>query len=401
MNEVKETKICHARKQALEEGVFVVRHTCLAVVKPGAFPPGFTHLFAGGASMERPCIKRIYQVYKRQGEQSIFIGVGPDKVAIDEPTPEMEEFIRHLDGSRTRTELRQRFPEADEWLEALDSMNVLEDSTAVPDIDPYIAERWSRQINYFRLYDRPGWSAWDAQKKLSNARVVVVGTGAGGTTLLRFLNAVGIGTLEAVDFDTFHLDNLPTHTTLDEEDVGSHKTEALRRHLFRQNSRLNFIPHHRRVESVDELADLIAGADFFCSAFDRPRVEAARWSNRAALLTGVPSSSIGATDKGARCGPIVLPGKTACFECVGVVDQDFLRTNETAALMGTTVAMLASIMVQEIVKVITGCTESRILGRSLYINTDTLDFTFTQHERKSDCFCAHLEAQQIAAGTAG
>jgi hypothetical protein len=210
--------------------------------------------------MERPCIKRLYQIYKREGEERIFIGVGPDKVVIDEPTPEMEEFIKQLDGSLTPAELRQRFPEADEWLSALDSMGVLEDSAAVPDIDPYIAERWSRQINYLRLSDRPGWSGWDAQKKLSNARVVVVGTGAGGTTLLRFLNAVGIGTLEAVDFDTFHLDNLPTHTTLDEEDVGSHKLEALRRHLFRQNSRLRFIAHDRRVESVDELASLISGA---------------------------------------------------------------------------------------------------------------------------------------------
>jgi hypothetical protein len=82
------------------------------------------------------------------------------------------------------------------------------------------------------------------------------------------------------------------------------------------------------------------------------------------------------------------------------VNQEFIRANETAALMGTTVAMLASIMVQEIVKVITGSTQSALLGRSLYINTDTLDFTFTQHERKSDCVCASSDMLQARAYSA-
>lgn len=337
--------------------------------------------------MERPGIKRFYQVYKFDGEPNIYIGVGPDKFTLEEPTAEAEAFVKNLDGSLTREALRRRFPQTDEWLDLLDGAGVLEDYASAPPIDEEIAERWSRQIYHFQLFERPGWSAWEAQEKLANARVVVVGTGAGGTTLLRFLNAVGIGTLEAIEFDKFEVGNLPTHMTLDEEDVGSYKLESLRRHLFRQNARLNFKAHYGRVESAEEIAEFIEGADFFCSAFDRPRILASRWSNKAALMAGVPMASIGVTDKGARCGPIVIPGQTSCYECVGIHDITYLRPSETAALMGTSVAMLASIMVHEVVKIITGFAESRLLGRSLYINTETLEFNFTDHPVVPGCYC--------------
>lgn len=351
--------------------------------------------------MHRPAVKEFLCVYKREGEAAVFIGTGPEKVAIDEPTAEMEEFLRRLDGSQTEDELVARFPEAREWLAQLDAMEVLEDRSLAPDPDDPLVRRWSRQINYLRLYDRPGWSGMEAQRRLASSRVVVVGTGAGGTTLLRLLSAVGIGTLEAVDFDTFQLDNLPTHSTLDEEDVGSHKLEALRRHLFRQNSSLVFRPHPRRVESAKDLASLIAGADFFCSAFDRPRLDAAHWSNEAAYDTGVPFASIGATDKGARAGPIVIPGRSPCLECTGIHQQEYLRAEERGALMGTTVAMLAGIMVGEIVKVVTGAAESRLIGRSLYVNTETLDFTFTEHPSRPGCRCAVEAVARTATSPAG
>ena len=351
--------------------------------------------------MQRPALKEFLRVYKREGEDAVHIGVGPDKVAIDEPTREMEDFLRALDGTRTEDELAARFPDAREWLADLNAAGVLEDRAAGPGPDDPLVRRWSRQINYLRLYERPGWSGLDAQRKLAASRVVVVGSGAGGTTLLRLLNSVGIGTLEAVDFDTFALDNLPTHSTLDEEDVGSPKVEALRRHLFRQNSSLTYRGHQRRVESAEDLARLLEGADFFCSAFDRPRLDAARWSNEAAFMTGVPFTSIGATDKGARVGPIVVPGRSTCLECVGIYDQRYLRAEEHAALMGTTVAMLAGIMVGEIVKIITGSAPSRLVGRSLYINTETLEFTFTEHLPRPGCRCQVSSPAGVTTAAAG
>lgn len=344
------------------------------------------------SNRERPRIHHFLQVYKLDDDPTVFIGVGPEKIAIEDPTPEMERFISSLDGSMSIYELKAEFKDAEEWLDTLDELGVISEAKAPVGIDAWIAERWDRQISHLKLYERPGWSAEKAQEKLWNSRVVIVGTGAGGTTLLRFLNAVGIGTLEAVEFDRFSFDNLATHTTLDEEDVGELKLDALEKHLKRQNSRLNFIGHKRRIESPEDLANVIRGADFFCPAFDRPRGKAVYWANQASLMTGVPVGSIGVTDFGARCGPISVPGQTPCLECVGISEQKFLMRSERAALMGTMVATLAGIMTQEIVKHITGAAPSRLLGTSLYINTKELSFNFDTFDFRPDCSCSKLRA---------
>lgn len=337
--------------------------------------------------METVRLKPFLRVYKREDEPHLFVGLGPDKVRLADPTDEMVEFVLALGEARKVSELRLKFPETDEWLASLDRVGVLEDAALEPAVSPQIAHRWSRQINYLRLYDREGWDGFEGMRRIRAARVVVVGTGAGGTTLLRLLNAAGVGRLEAVDFDTIAEDNLPTHATLDEEDVGSPKLETLRRHLFRQNSSTEFVVHHRTIESPDDLTDLVRGADFFVHAFDRPRNLAARWSNEASLRTGVPITSIGATDKGARVGPTVLPGQSPCLECIGIYDFDVLRKEQTGALTGSTVAMLAGIAVNEVIALLAGAKTSRTVGQSLYINTDTLTFTFNEYEFRDSCVC--------------
>ena len=147
----------------------------------------------------------------------------------------MISFVVALDGTQTRDELRSHFPETDDWVAALDAQGVLDDAAVAPDLDEDDLRRFSRQINHLRLYDRDGWDGYEGMQRLRAARVVVIGTGAGGTTLLRLLNAAGIGTLEAVDFDTFAEENLPTHPTFDEQDIGVSKLEALERHLALQS----------------------------------------------------------------------------------------------------------------------------------------------------------------------
>jgi molybdopterin/thiamine biosynthesis adenylyltransferase len=340
----------------------------------------------------RPAIKPFVNIYKRQGD--VYLGLGPEKTVLRNPTAAMQEFLLACDGTADLEELQCRYPDAAQWAQSLIAAEVMEDLDAEPHVtDPYLRRRMSRQINYLRLHDREGWSGWDGQLLLSRARVVVAGIGAGGTTLCRMLNTVGIGTIEVVDFDSYELDNLATHSTIDEADVGRLKTAALRDNLLRQNSRLNFVAHDARITSGDQLADIIDGADFFLSAFDYPRGQAVQWSNWASLVTGVPSASIGSTDKGGRAGPIVIPGATSCYACIGFSNgDDWLREADSQATTGTTVSLLAAIMVGEVVKVISGSTPSRLLGAWLYVNTATLRFDLTAQPPRPDCLCRDVGA---------
>ena len=102
----------------------------------------------------------------------------------------------------------------------------------------------------------------------------------------------------------------------------------------------------------------------------------------------MPFGQIGVTDKGARVGPTMLPGRTPCMECVGIRDLDIIRPEKSGSLTGTLVSMVAGIAVNEVLGLISGAkTTSRTAGQSLYVNAETLTFDFTPFSFRDDCPC--------------
>lgn len=64
----------------------------------------------------------------------------------------------------------------------------------------------------------------EAQAKLFNAKVLVIGAGGLGCPALQYLAAAGVGTIGIVDFDLIELSNLQRQTLYNTNDIGKHKT---------------------------------------------------------------------------------------------------------------------------------------------------------------------------------
>ena len=69
------------------------------------------------------------------------------------------------------------------------------------------------------------------QKRLKNAKVLVVGAGGLGSPLVLYLAAAGIGTIGVVDDDTVALSNLQRQILHTTPDVGRPKLQSARDHL--------------------------------------------------------------------------------------------------------------------------------------------------------------------------
>ncbi|HET8582047.1 MAG TPA: ThiF family adenylyltransferase, partial [Jatrophihabitans sp.] len=70
--------------------------------------------------------------------------------------------------------------------------------------------------------------AMDGQKRLKNARVLVVGAGGLGSPALMYLAAAGVGTLGVVDFDVVDESNLQRQIIHGQSDIGRSKAESAR-----------------------------------------------------------------------------------------------------------------------------------------------------------------------------
>jgi sulfur-carrier protein adenylyltransferase/sulfurtransferase len=125
----------------------------------------------------------------------------------------------------------------------------------------------------------------DGQKRLKNAKVLVIGAGGLGSPTLLYLAAAGVGTIGIVEFDVVDESNLQRQIIHGQSDVGRSKAESARDSIKEINPLVDVRLHEVRLEpdnaiGLFEQYDLILdGTDNFATRY---------LVNDAAVLAGKP-----------------------------------------------------------------------------------------------------------------
>ena len=75
----------------------------------------------------------------------------------------------------------------------------------------------------------------DGQKRLKNARVLVIGAGGLGSPTLLYLAAAGVGTIGIVEFDVVDESNLQRQIIHGQSDIGRSKAQSARDSILEIN----------------------------------------------------------------------------------------------------------------------------------------------------------------------
>ena len=105
------------------------------------------------------------------------------------------------------------------------------------------------------------------QRRLLNAKVLVVGAGGLGSPLILYLAAAGVGTIGIVDFDQVSLSNLQRQIAHRTKDVGRDKTQSAADAALAINPGITIVPHNLRL-TADNALDLISGYDLVADGSD-------------------------------------------------------------------------------------------------------------------------------------
>ena len=98
------------------------------------------------------------------------------------------------------------------------------------------------------------------QKRLKDAKVLVVGAGGLGAPALQYLAAAGVGTIGVIDDDTVENANLKRQVIHTEEGIGTPKVFSAKAQMLAQNPHIEVKPYNRRLDK--EIAEeLIADYD--------------------------------------------------------------------------------------------------------------------------------------------
>ena len=113
----------------------------------------------------------------------------------------------------------------------------------------------------------------DGQKRLKNAKVLVVGAGGLGSPALLYLAAAGVGTLGIIDFDKVDESNLQRQIIHGQSDIGKPKAESATESIAEINPLVNVVVHEERLDNDNVLEifgqyDLIVdGTDNFATRY--------------------------------------------------------------------------------------------------------------------------------------
>jgi len=212
------------------------------------------------------------------------------------------------------------------------------------------SDRYSRQERFAPLGP-------DGQRRIGEARVVIVGCGALGTYHAAALARSGIGFLRIVDRDYVELNHLQRQWLYEETDAveGLPKAVAAARHLARVNSGISVEPVVADLTAANA-DELLGGVDLLLDGTDN--FETRYLVNEYAVRERIPWIYGGAVGSYGIAMP-VLPGETACLVCVYPDPPSGVQpTCETAGVLATATTVIGALQVTMAMQILSGHRES-------------------------------------------
>jgi adenylyltransferase/sulfurtransferase len=228
----------------------------------------------------------------------------------------------------------------------------------------------------------------DGQKRLKNAKVLVIGAGGLGSPALLYLAAAGVGTIGIVEFDVVDESNLQRQIIHGQSDIGRSKAESARDSIREVNPLVEVRLHEFRLEP-DNAVELFEQYDLILDGTDN---FATRYLvNDAAVLAGKPSvwGSIyrfeGQVSVFWEDAPDGAAGEKRGLNYRDLYPEPpppgMVPSCAEGGVLGILCASIASVMGTEAIKLITGIGEP-LLGRLMVY--DALDMTYRTIKIRKD-----------------
>ncbi len=228
--------------------------------------------------------------------------------------------------------------------------------------------------------------AMAGQRRLRNAKVLVVGAGGLGSPALMYLAAAGVGTLGIVDFDVVDESNLQRQVIHGQRDVGRPKAVSAAESVREINPYVDVVLHEERLESTNAM-EIFAPYDLVVDGTDN---FATRYLvNDACVLLGKPYvwGSIYRFDGQASVFWAAAPGDTApCYRCLypEPPPPGMVPSCAEGGVLGVLCASIGSVQVNEAIKLITGIGEP-LLGRLMIYDALEMEYRKLAVRKDPDC----------------
>jgi len=220
------------------------------------------------------------------------------------------------------------------------------------------------------------------QRRLKDAKVLMVGAGGLGSPIGLYLAAAGVGTLGIVEFDTVDATNLQRQILHGTKDVGRKKLDSARDRIHDVNPNVKVVGYDTRFDAGNAL-DLVRDYDLVVDGTDN---FAARYlTNDACVLLGKPNV-YGSIFRFEGQASVFCTKDGPCFRCLhrDPPPPGAVPSCAEGGVLGVLPGLLGVIQATEAVKLVTGIGQP-LIGRLLLVDALQMSFRTVKLRRDPDC----------------
>lgn len=193
--------------------------------------------------------------------------------------------------------------------------------------------------------------ALDAQQKLQDASVLIVGLGGLGSPAALYLAAAGVGKLVLADDDTVHISNLQRQILFRTAETGQSKVALAKKHLQSLNPQVEFIALERRMTAAS-LQETVDWVDLVLDCSDN--METRHAINAACVKSATPLISASAVGFGGQLLVLTPPFAQGCYRCLWPDEAEPQRNCRNAGVLGPVVGVMGTLQALEALKMLAG-----------------------------------------------
>ena len=224
------------------------------------------------------------------------------------------------------------------------------------------------------------------QKRLKNAKVLVIGAGGLGSPALLYMAAAGVGTIGIAEFDEVDESNLQRQVIHGQSDIGKSKGQSAKESIGETNPYVEVILHEERLDN-DNVLGVFEGYDLIVDGTDN---FATRYMvNDAAYFLKIPYvwGSIYRFDGQASVFAPTLGEDAPCYRCLypEPPPPGMVPSCAEGGVLGVLCASIGSIQVNEAIKLLTGIGDPLIGQLMIY---DALEMEYRKLKVRKDPNCA-------------
>jgi sulfur-carrier protein adenylyltransferase/sulfurtransferase len=234
------------------------------------------------------------------------------------------------------------------------------------------------------------------QKRLKNARVLVIGAGGLGSPALLYLAAAGVGTIGIVEFDEVDESNLQRQIIHKQSTIGQPKAESARAAIADVNPLVEVVLYNERLDN-DNVFRVFEGWDLIIDGTDN---FATRYMvNDAAYFLGIPyvwgsiyrfdgqASVYAAGLRNSKNPELAKAAENApCYRCLypEPPPPGMVPSCAEGGVLGVLCASIGSIQVTEGIKLLTGIGDPLVGELMIY---DALEMEYRKVRLRKDPNC--------------